>query len=111
MRLLSWLKDKIKKGRIKRCRHPVPWEVLEYAPDMWFRGEIEVRFHKGNPPSDNPLADGWCRARIIRCKKCGGILDEIKLGEKWLQAKKDGVLNNPGFTVKEMAQDCGTMIP
>lgn len=104
--LLAWFRQ----GHIRMCPHPAPWIILARSENIWWRAVFDLEFYEGEePPSPLPLVNGWCHARIIKCRKCGGTLNEITLGKRWLKAKRLGMLGQPGYTVREMALGCGTI--
>lgn len=107
--MLRLIKQWINRRRIAACSHPVPWIVLERSNRIWWRNIFSLEFYIGDvPPSAHPLADGWCHARRLKCKKCGGTFDEITLGERWLNAKREGQFIS-SFSVDKMLKGCGSI--
>lgn len=86
----------LKRWRIRACWHRPPWNCLASSKTIWWRAPISLEFYRGEtpPPKDNfswengYLFGFWTNARIIQCRKCGGILNEIMLGEMWLEKLK-----------------------
>ena len=106
---MSWIKKWLEKRRIRSCSHPVPWIVLDRSPNLWWRAFFTLEFYEGDDPPKTPRFTPWCHARHLKCRKCGGTLNEILLGEKWLKAKQDGRLDSMTYPIKELAKGCGTI--
>lgn len=108
--MVNKIKLWFKKKRMQKCNHRPPWDVLAVSPDLYWSAPISLEFKrtKERPPSQGGLFGFWSNARIIRCKKCGGIFSEIKLGELWL----DKITNEnkkylSPYEVDELAKECG----
>lgn len=56
------------------------------SDELWWRAGFRLEFQR-SWDQDNMIANGWYHARIISCPKCGGVLDEITIGNNVLGNK------------------------
>lgn len=94
--MLRWLRCVVRRIRIKRCNHQPPWLVLMRSDELWWRAGFRLEFQR-SWDQDNMIANGWHHARIIACPKCGGVLDEITIGNNVLGKKARAFFDESAF--------------
>lgn len=108
-KMLNWFRKQWQKWKIRTCSHPSPWIVLETSETIWWSAWIVLEFYEGKEPPGSVGIYGWCPARRIKCRKCGGTLDEIKMGKMWLSNKNHICIKSSPEYIQKIAQQCGTL--